>query len=164
MIKILKGINSEYKVAAVFAIVAMTVSLLTGAVSGIKFGAVLLRTFFSILIFAGLGFGVFFVMKKYVPELFELNVRNNVGNVEDDLAQVSSQPVEADEPDAFTEFSGADFPNLNEAKDDVQTPPGNTEAFDGSMGRHIVKENSDFPYEPEVMAQAVRTMMNKDDN
>ncbi|MCL2025947.1 MAG: hypothetical protein FWG92_03985 [Leptospirales bacterium] len=159
MIKILKGINPEYKVAAVFAFAAMFVSLLTGVISGVKFGAVLLRTFFSILFFAGLGFGVFFVVKKYVPEFFELNT-------EDDPANIDLQPVEGGEPEVFTEFSGADFPNLNEAKSDIEAPSGSAEAFSGNLdlGRHIVKENSDFPYEPEIMAQAVRTMMNKDDN
>jgi len=162
MIKILKNVNPEYKVAAAFAIVAMLVSLLIGAVSGVKFGVVLLRTFCSILIFAGLGLGIFFVIKKYVPELFEINV----GNTEDDLTKTDLQSEEGGEPDAFTELTGSDFPNLNEAevKDVSKTPTNNTEMSSSSMGKHIVKENDDFPYEPEVMAQAVRTMMSKDDN
>ena len=161
MIKILKGINPEYKVAAVFALVAMLVSLLTGAVSGVIFGAVLLRTFCSILIFAGLGFGVFFIMKKYVPELFEFNIEN----IENDLTKADSQSEEEGEQGAFTELTGSNFPNLNETKNVSATPDNNNTVMpDNSMGRHIVEENSDFPYEPEMMAKAVRTMMSKDDN
>ena len=162
MIKILKGINPEYKVAVVFALLAMFVSLLTGVVSGIIFGAVLLRTFCSILIFAGLGFGVFFIIKKYVPELFEFVV--NTENTEDNLTKAASPPEEGG--DGFAEFTGSDFPNLNEAKKASGIPSDNNAgtSADGSMGKHIVEENSDFPYEPEIMAKAVRTMMSKDDN
>ncbi|MCL1911541.1 MAG: hypothetical protein FWG13_05000 [Leptospirales bacterium] len=162
MIKILKGINPEYKVAAVFALTAMFVSLLTGAVCGIIFGTVLLRAFCSILIFAGLGFGVFFVMKKYVPELFEL-----MGNTEDDFTKDDFSKAEDGEEDGFTEFTGSDFPNLDESLDDAKSASEMSDSAvrpDGSMGRHIVEENSDFPYEPEVMAKAVRTMMSKGDD
>jgi len=163
MIKILKGINPEYKVAAVFAFAAMFVSLLTGAVSGIRFGAVLLRTFCSILVFAGLGLVVFFTVKKYVPELFEFD-RQDAENDLLDFMKDDSQ-LEDGEAAAFTEFSGSDFPNLNEVKDQSGAQSDNNSAgisAGGSMGRHIVEENTDFPYEPEVMAKAVRKMMNKD--
>jgi hypothetical protein len=153
MIKILKRINPEYKTAAVFAFAALFVSSFTGVIAGIKFGVVLARMLFSAVIFAGLGWGAFFVIRKYVPELLA-SLASAAADDDSESSEDSISSDESGESDGFTELGGGDFPRVDTAGEALPS---------ASMGKHIVEENSDFPYEPEMMAQAVRTMMSKDD-
>jgi hypothetical protein len=65
-----KDFVREYgKIAAIFAAGAFLLSLLIGLVSRNPFGAALLRALLLALLFGGLGAGVRFAVKTYLPEL-----------------------------------------------------------------------------------------------
>lgn len=166
MIEKIKGISLEYKAAFVLSVLAFFLSLLIGIISGVKSGVVLIRAIFAALIFAGLGFAALHIISKNVPEVLEFF--NDLGDVvkndseADELAEVDTTKSDDKSSDeGFTELTGMDFPKVESNPSEENA--GNAAASTSSMGKHIVDEHGDFPYEPELMAKAVRTMMNKDE-
>ncbi len=59
----------NWKVLAIFGGFGFFLSLLVGAVSGVGFGTILLRGLISGVLFAGVGFGLSLLIKKYLPGL-----------------------------------------------------------------------------------------------
>ncbi len=68
----------DFRIPAVTAGAAFVVVVLTGAVAGVGFGALLLRAILGALAFAALGVGGEMTVKKFLPELFGTSVEKNV--------------------------------------------------------------------------------------
>jgi len=62
-------VNINWKIIAIFGGIGFFISLLTGAISGVGFGTILLRGIISGIIFGGIGFGLTFIIKKFLPEM-----------------------------------------------------------------------------------------------
>lgn len=60
----------RYRLAAVFAGLALVVALVAGAAGGLSFAAVLLRALAGAVVFAALGLVTAIVLQRFVPELF----------------------------------------------------------------------------------------------
>src|SRR5208283_4953422 len=66
----LKGfVGDVWKIAAAFASGAFLLSLVTGLAAANPFGVVVARALLLAVLFAGLGAGLRFVIKRYLPEL-----------------------------------------------------------------------------------------------
>lgn len=59
----------NWKVIAIFGGIGFFLSFLVGIISGVRFGTILLRGLAIGVVFGGIGFGLTFVIKKYLPGL-----------------------------------------------------------------------------------------------
>jgi hypothetical protein len=112
------------------------------------------------LIFGGLGFGVYLVFEKKVPEFLDflselgggMGFRKSSG---DTYSAHSEHPSDGDirlakgEESMSSDFGGGDIPN--------------PKMKDGKFGDHIVISNIAIKNEPKLMAEAIRTIMSQDE-
>jgi hypothetical protein len=176
-------IQLEYKVSALFGFSAFVLSLLTGIIMGINWNTAVLRSVILLATFAGIGFGICAVLKKYVPEVYEFLVsiavpaKAEVGEsgtderVEQTIAEPNNEDTastqtaegvpEATQPKTESSFNELDKEMLTQYSSSTGRTGGiNTAA--GKLGKHVLKTEKLAKYEPKIMAQAVRTMMSKD--
>ncbi len=157
------------RLALVLAFFALFISFLLGFISGIDIGTILLRTLIFSLIFFALGYGLSVVLQRFIPELYtviavQTDNRQSM-NIENDPD--TSEPVVANEAsgryesavDGDTETNAGNEPVYDAGLDES---PSMTPAS-SKLGKHILEEKG-FKYEPKIMAEAIRTMMSRDDS
>ncbi|MBN1531655.1 MAG: hypothetical protein JXA20_03250 [Spirochaetes bacterium] len=168
-----KNLSMEYKASILFALCALMLSLIFGVVFGVGAGTVALRSLFMTLFFAGLGFGIIAVLRRYVPEVYTLlegmstdpvaaeGATDEEGEARE-YAREKKAEAAADDggaavPDrTFNELSEEDFTKLTSNVDGIGS--------DRKLGKHIISDEKIVSYEPRIMAQAVRTMMRRDED
>lgn len=167
---VLDKIKLEYRSSAIFAVIAFIITILAGIIGGIDFSVIVIRILIAIPFFAALGYGVIYVIKTYVPELYELltslRTERREGEpeemeVEDRSGRGISEPVAGEAPEEFTETRESDYEHIETpvtSEMDASLNPSQ-----GKLGKHIVVNEKFGKYEPKLMAQAVRTMMRKDE-
>lgn len=163
--------KTEVRLALFLGGFAFILSPVIGLVSGISLGLVIIRTLLMTLIFGSLGAGALFVFKRFVPEIYavihgaaEAGDQNpeeiDTGFSEDAApSEEDGEPFDADAPpaDGPNEPAGAgSSPDLD------SMAPGNV-GSGSKMGKHILEEKG-MKFEPKIMAEAVRTMMSRDDD
>ncbi len=174
----LRRIGIDATVAAAMGLAAFVLSVLTGVVSGIEIETVIIRSILFLIVFAALGFGAMFVLKKYVPEIYgpiQERWEDQSGPALRETAPPQNTEPSIDEPisadDAGKESVAVETPTeaFNELKGDglaQVSARGNArvtaEQNRGKLGRHIIEKEKVAQYEPKIMAQAIRTMMSKD--
>jgi len=169
----------EFKSGLVFAIIAFVLSIIAGLIGSVPFGTVVFRSIFIIPLFFFVGFGVLIIIKNLVPEVYEA-ISNFGGTSEDDLAEdmdMSSGDMEGiageylensdnieNSEEGFTELTEGDFDKINSVNNTNSSITD--EKFGtsgGKLGKHIIVEDQLNKYEPKIMAEAIRTMMSKDE-
>lgn len=162
-------IQIELRFGIYFSVIALVLSIATGFIAGIPVGVILIRGIIIAAVFFGIGSAVMFIVKKFVPEIYEaLSVKKGPESIEHEIhAEGSEETGAADysyteppEPPEFTEFTQKDFDRYDTTKEpgfDSEPNPAQ-----GKMGKHVVVQEQFKSYEPKIMAQAVRTMMSKD--
>jgi len=173
----------EIRFVLVFASVSFVLSLFAGLISGIDFMVVLLRMFIFVPIFSGMGYGVALFFKKKVPEFYNIFSKESLNEdvLENDEANKEKEDTETvieeqedlekrdditdsididGKSDEFNELAPSDFPQMSSDSGDSI----GVDVATGKMGKHIVQNESFAEYEPKIMAEAVRTMMGKDDD
>ncbi len=182
----LRKTKFEYKAAAVLGLSAFVLSLLTGVIMGISGGTIVIRSFLLLAVFAGIGSGTAIVLKTFVPEVYEIFASDTASSkgAADATAGAEGRGertvVEPKEPrieETPSAVAGAGHesappkvePAFNELEKDMlsqySSASGKGDAVDtaaGKLGKHVLKTEKLAKYEPKVMAQAVRTMMSKD--
>jgi len=167
----LKTIDIKIKTSAVFGVSALVLSLFLGLVSGVPIVTVLIRSLIMTVAFSGLGFVIIFIITKFVPEfkqivsskgsLEDIDISDDLSESDVDLGENLSDDVpgkDADIDDSFTELNKESFP-------DVTDSVAAAESGSNNLGKHIVKIEDGFnKFEPKLMAEAVRTMMSKDED
>jgi hypothetical protein len=161
----------EYKSGLIFSIIALILSIVAGLTGSVPIGAIIFRSLIIIPLFFLVGFGVFMIMKKFVPEVYEM-VLNFSGSAEDNVTEdgdmySNSEEVAGEYPangeEDFTEFNEADFEKIHTTNS--SDTDAALDASGGKLGKHIVVDkasNGFVGYEPKIMAEAIRTMMSKD--
>ncbi len=138
MVDSIKNLEFEYKAALIMGSGAIVLSILIGLASGVSALTLLIRSLIVLPVFAGMGFGASTVIKKFVPELYEvLNLKSDesvpdVGIKEkdsetagksadffeknsEDSGKVSTEPDRKVSESSFQEFSKSDFPKVEES-------------------------------------------------
>ncbi len=180
----LNKINLEYKSTVLFGFTALLLSFFIGLLAGVRWNVVFIRSLILMIVFSVIGFGVCFILKKYVPEVYELMsslaslprggkeeadavvsaARDQgaaPGDADDFEARDIEEAGELSEAPVSTEFKELDKEGLSH----FSTAPGGTGSINtrsGKLGKHILESEKLAKYEPKIMAQAVRTMMSKD--
>ncbi|HOD13871.1 MAG TPA: hypothetical protein PK307_12370 [Spirochaetota bacterium] len=178
----IRSISLEYKTTMIFAVIALVLSLVTGFATGVRWGVVLLRSVILCAVFAGIGFGICMIVRKFVPEVYQFlammaGIRQaaDAGDQEIGLTETGTDDNAGGEPFAVeggaegvgpaAGASPGEFTELEkEGLAHYSTASGGTSVNTGSgkLGKHILEKEKMAKYEPKIMAQAVRTMMSKD--
>ncbi len=103
----MKDFLREYgRLAAIVAAAAFVLSFFVGLFSGNPFGTALLRAFLLAVVFAGIGVGLAFVVKKFLPELLEPSARSAVPPRKAEAERHSVDIVLPEESPVMAEDSG----------------------------------------------------------
>lgn len=174
----LEGLGIETKTGLFFGIIGFVLSFVTGFISGISFSVVLIRSLVAVLVFTGIGFAVLMVLKKYVPEIYEVlsasgdsasgySEETVVHDLEESGSAIYSDKVSGSEKDdagssdsGFQELDNQSYERLTSVED--QGLNSELNISEGKMGKHIIMQDQFSEYEPKLIADAVRTMMGKD--
>ncbi len=192
----LKNIGIDLKLTAVFGVTALALSLLTGIVSGISGSVVAVRSILMAIVFSVLGYAAVFVVKRFVPEFYEMIADRAEGLAVDVAPETKAEDAgtpsveEEGNPDAamydeagaapdpearpkksgaqdegFAEFKEADFPRMASGSTGDTALNATLQSSDAKKyGKHILVKDEFVRYEPKLMADAVRTMLRKDED
>jgi len=175
-------IGFDVKFSAVMGFIAMILSFFTGIIAGNSPGQVLLRTAVLTIVFLAIGYLAMFIIRRYVPEIYEYlssslpgNRDRMSGDLKDIPGSISLEtPGEEIEGSAAAnegsgtgikkpekldeeELSGGFVPFKDNTFDTYSTvKPGKAD-----LGKHLLEEKR-IKYEPKIMAEAIRTMMSRD--
>jgi hypothetical protein len=169
----LEGLGIETKAGLLFGVTGFVLSFITGFVSGVSFSVVIIRSVITVLVFSGIGFAVLMILKKFVPEMYEILASS--GNSEEaavhepDLNRSErysdnnglSESLDDETPSSeFREMDDQSYERLTSVED--QGLNSELNVSEGKMGKHIIMQDEFNGYEPKLIADAVRTMMSKD--
>ncbi len=174
----LDGMNAEIKSALVFGVISFVAVFIVGLAASVGVLTVLVRIIIMVPLFSLIGYGVIAVLRKYVPEIFEeINLSSSENDeyvdieesdkYSDDNVTESEVDNEQESPDdgGFQESTEGDYQKYESGQDSGLDSMLGTE--NGNLGKHVVvdqkKEDEFEKYEPSLIAQAVRTMMGKDE-
>jgi hypothetical protein len=170
------SLKPELRFILIFSIAALILSFFIGVISGIEVHTVIIRSIISGVVFAGIAYAAVFILKRYVPELYEIIFQPEADSSTPEIAPdnkgggtfypdegSSSESTGGDAAsagdsslDGFKEYLPEEFPRYETGD---EKPAGRKPG----PGKHIVVEEKLAKYEPKIMAQAVRTMLRKDD-
>ena len=149
---------------ALFFGVGLVISLTAGFIVGNRISYIVFVSLLSSLCFALLGFGIHKVLEMKVPE-FLTYLAELAGIVQDSR---SSQEDMGEGAGAGSFGMGSDIDN--EMGENANSMDAVNDSFNanqakksGKFGDHLVVENVPIKNEPKLMAEAIRTMMAKDD-
>ncbi len=178
----LNELGIELRSSVLFAAVSFIVSMLVGIIAGIDMAVVFIRVLVIVPVFAMLGYGLILVIKRYVPEFYEF-LTGRAPDIEAGESAAGSEEVEpeipepaAEEPagdspayeekgdEPFTELSAGDFPKMSSTGEGGSDLDSNLNLDSGRLGKHIISNEKVVKYEPKIMAQAIRTMISRDED
>ena len=178
----LDGMNAEIKSALVFGVISFVAVFIVGLAASVGLLTVLVRIIIMVPLFSLIGYGVIAILRKYVPEIFEeidlsssendeyVDIEESDKYNDDNVAESEDQNVlESTENGDFQETAEGEYPKY-ESGSDSSADAGLDSMLgteNGNLGKHVVvdqkKEDEFEKYEPSLIAQAVRTMMGKDE-
>ncbi|MBN2402535.1 MAG: hypothetical protein JXN64_09045 [Spirochaetes bacterium] len=178
----LKNINIEYLAAMGFGLTGLVLSLFAGFFSGNSISVILFRAFITAIILSIVGFICLFIIKKFVPEIYQ--IINSIFNNESADINVDSsneKSYEKAEGDNLGNMSSdtAEFSEINEnlaanrTDTDLESQFNTIDKIDSSSSlnadmtpgavSHSGFKDNKIKYEPKIAAQAIRTMMKRDE-
>jgi hypothetical protein len=174
-----KNIGVEYLTGALFGLFALLISLLIGFIAGNRITLIIFRTFLNTLIFSAIGAACIFIIKKFVPEMYQvISMSNGTESIEintndlsdkagsDNRVNVSGAPENADV--SSHEHGNREDSELENEFNAIDKQTSGNSSFDmkgdnsDNISRDVIKDKT-VRYEPKIAAQAIRTMMRKDE-
>jgi len=174
------NLQIELKTGIFLGLAALVLSFLTGIIAGISVGIVVLRAFIAMVLFTGIGYGAVIVLKKFIPEIDSLADGSedtagmpNLGDMESQDGESVDDQLDKSGEEAFSELNTDEIPRVKPGENDFEEtlssekssgPDKRPGSSGGKLGKHIIASEDAFKYEPKLMAEAVRTMMSKDED
>jgi hypothetical protein len=146
----------------IFAGIGFAVSFTAGFMVGNRITYILFVSFLSTLAFGGLGFGIYSVLEKKVPEFLEF-LRGLAGLVSEGGAGSEEFATDRNFSVGDSEF-GDESSGIESGMDLDGREKILAGAKSGKFGDHIMVDKIAIKNEPKLMAEAIRTMMAKDDD
>lgn len=177
---VLKNVSIDYKIIGFFGVTATIISLFVGMISGVAASDLFIRILIILPVFSGMGFGIIYILKRFVPEAYDMltNSPNDAEELTDADSEMkeeeySSEYVKTEsesestsddeEKSEFKELTGNDFQEITD--NDIGVSDKTFSGSEGQkLGKHLVSNEKFGNYEPKIMAEAVRTMMSKDED
>lgn len=174
---IFREFGPEVKAAAFFGAGSFFLSLVIGLAAGNTLGNAFLTSFVMALVFSILGYAAVTVVKRFVPELFEVFAGASApgageypGEAPVSPERADSRPVEGDSGETGEAVEGGE--KAAEMKSGIDFEPVDSASYarystkpemaEGKLGKHIVVNQKKVKYEPKIVAEAIRTMMKRD--
>ena len=157
-INFLSALSFNIRTAIVLAVLAFMASLGASFFSGAVISVIIVRLIAAIFIFAAMGYCIGYVLTKYVPEILAIFKIDREEDLDSGMINEGGEgeiDLEAEDGSSFTEMRADELSHVS-----------GDESFDpseGKLGRHIIDTEDAMQYEPKLMAEAVRTMMSKDE-
>ncbi|PKA14295.1 hypothetical protein [Leptospira haakeii] len=155
--------NLQIGFLAFFSFLGLIISLVCGIMVGNYFGHIAFITFLSTVGMAVFGFGVYSVLASKVPEFLELlgNFTGAHSSGEEDGLEGGDRHSHSGHADMDTSTPHFDSPG---SADEIRAAAsGIPRKKADKFGDHIIVENIAIKNEPKLMAEAIRTMLAKDD-
>ncbi|MBW7858673.1 MAG: hypothetical protein H3C43_10375 [Leptonema sp. (in: Bacteria)] len=141
------------KFAIVFAILGLIVSSVFGLLSGNRIEHTVFVIVVCTVVSGGLGFGTYSVLQAKIPEFFQI-----------------FEAIEGFSGRSQSEVSEFREEELNEFGNEIDMQQGEPVAVESAdqppaqhFGDHILVDKVKIKNEPHLMAQAIRTLLSKDD-
>jgi len=149
---------------AFFFALGLLVSTISGFLVGNRVTHIAFVSTISSLAFAAMGFGIHYILELKVPEFLEIlsGIESKKESSADGGASNSHSPNFR--PSSSSADSGA---SVDIKSDDLGVEISRSpkeKVKDGKYGDHIIVENITIKNEPKLMAEAIRTMLSKDDD
>jgi len=155
-------IPKSVKFVLVFGIGGFILSFLTGLISNISFGTVLLRALVFLLVFAGVGFGFYQLIQWKFEELAAvIQGEESISSAESNDSGGGDAPINGAE-DSMLGGDKSTYGSSSASDSASSFTPTGKRAKDGHFGDHIIVEGVKLENEPKLMAEAIRTIMSKD--
>lgn len=163
----IKSLDIKLRVGIIFGLCSLIISIVLGLISGNAVATILFRSVILTIVFIFLGYALILVLEKFVPE-FNTVLNREAGEPgvdpgSDDVEEYDSaetgeaesgiSDTAAGEAENYESMEGADSPGF-----------GSSGAAATEIGKHFIVGENKIKYEPKIMADAVRTMLKKDDN
>ena len=167
-----------YKSAILFGLASLFFSFLIGVISGNEVSVIIVRSLLFMIGFSFLGFISVYIIKKYVPEFYDVLLLNQ-SNSDVENRDIALEESSEDDKKADSLSDSITMEENDVKPQNIEIPDIDDEltSFKGSAvkGADLDKSNSGkipvdimtqfnekIKYEPKIMAQAVRTMMKRD--
>jgi hypothetical protein len=171
-------IKIEYKAGAVLGLTALVLSFAVGLAAGNTVLYTFGRALFLCIVFVCLGTGLTMLLRKYVPEVFSAQTGGMSGTA------AGEQPAAGEEMFSSAGISAVDTSSPVSSSFEASSAAGTEEPgfvplgeyvggqaklgdehlqpkSSHSVGKHILEEKG-MKYEPKIIAEAIRTMISKD--
>ncbi|PKA10709.1 hypothetical protein CH372_17960 [Leptospira meyeri] len=145
-----------------FAILGAIISSVCGFLVGNRLGYIFFVSLISTFAFGGLGFGVFSVLQKKVPEFLEFLSAFSIGGFGGESHSDDFDHEQGGTEPSRSESMGSDDFGVQQVGDTAMDAKL-AMAKSGKFGDHIIVDKIAIKNEPKLMAEAIRTMMAKDD-
>jgi len=145
----------------VFAILGALISTVCGILVGNRFTYILMVSGVSTLAFGGLGFGVYSVLEKKVPEFLEFLGEISFGGMSFSRSHHDDGDFESDMHSEGGMTS--DELGVQPVGEESEFAAMQAKIKSGKFGDHIMVDKIAIKNEPKLMAEAIRTMLAKDD-
>jgi len=83
----------DWKMITVIATLAFLFSFISGLIGAVGFGIIIIRAIIGAVLFAGIGYGISILLRKFLPELFEAQIESDLVS-EENLSQKQEDSVE----------------------------------------------------------------------
>lgn len=147
-----------------FSTLGLIISLIFSFFSGNSIGNIIYNILFSSIVGGILGFSVYYVLKNKIPEILEIfdfeyfSGRSFTSNIE------STGFDESITEDELNEEIEENNIRTNDAEESISVVTTNEEKVENkNFGDHILVNKISIKNEPKLMAQAIRTMLSKDE-
>ncbi len=112
----------DWKMIAVIATLAFLFSFISGLIGSVGFGIIIIRAIIGAILFAGIGYGISILLRKFLPELFETHAETDLVS-DENLSQKQELPVNgkpqidisigSDKEEFAVEMAPVDSPDLD---------------------------------------------------
>ncbi|MBN2040966.1 MAG: hypothetical protein JW864_13055 [Spirochaetes bacterium] len=174
-----KNFAIEYITALIFGVLGLLLSLFAGFISGNKIISVFVRSVIITIGFAFIGYICLIIVKKFVPEIYQVfsNINENKEvNLNNDRDNSKGSEIDSAENMPETSIAEADSGTETRVPDVELEDQFNTlekeqagESFlskdkvDAGTASKSFSREKNITYEPKIAAQAIRTMMKRDE-
>lgn len=140
--------NINIKLIMIFSLAAVILSILAGGIGGVAFIEILIRSLFAGVIFGALGFGVGFVIDRFLPELSETYTpvseeKRTRGNEIDEMID-SENPYEAFQGGIENDLVSDEFEQTISTKQKESSGAPVSENINGQAADSLSSENIDI--------------------
>ena len=165
-VSFLSTFSFKLRTAIFLSVLAFISSLGASFFSGAVILVIIIRLIAAIFIFAALGYCIGYILTKYVPEVVALFQMHFGSDSDPDMMNEGNESVGMEGMEGMEGEFGLDGPPFTEMSTDGLphvSEDGSLDPSEGKLGRHLLDAEDVMQYEPELMAEAVRTMMTKDE-